>query len=100
MHAIRPRPCRKPGEVREKEKTSPTGTVAEIQGALTISNFCQTYGVGRTFAYAEIAAGMLMAKKAGRRTVIPRKEAERWLTALPASHRRHLSVCTDKEQEP
>jgi hypothetical protein len=40
--------------------------------AFSISEFCLRYGVGRTNAYQEIAAGRLRAVKAGRRTLYPR----------------------------
>jgi hypothetical protein len=54
-----------------------------VDGATTIEKFCAENGVGRTFVYGEIAAGRLIPKKAGRRTLIPRVEARRWLNALP-----------------
>jgi excisionase family DNA binding protein len=59
--------------------------------AFSISEFCLRYGVGRTNAYQEIAAGRLRAVKAGRRTLITHDSAEAWLAALPeanTSHRR------------
>ena len=40
------------------------------------------YGVGRQLAYDEINAGRLVIKKAGRRTLIGRADAERWLERL------------------
>ncbi len=59
-----------------------TDDVAPI-GALTISSFCRTYNVGRTFAYSEISKGRLEARKAGSRTIILKTEAERWAACLP-----------------
>ncbi len=53
-------------------------------GAFGISQFCRTYGIGRTFCYSEIAAGRLKARKAANRTLILRSEAERWARSLPA----------------
>lgn len=41
--------------------------------------FCERYGIKRTLAYEEIAAGRLVAVKVGRRTLIRREGAERWL---------------------
>ena len=40
--------------------------------------------VGKTTIHKQIRAGALQAVKVGRRTVIPRRELERWLRALPA----------------
>ena len=55
----------------------------ELTGALTVSEFCETFGIGRTFFYAELKAGKLSACKAGTKTLILRSEAERWAHALP-----------------
>lgn len=52
-------------------------------GVFSVNDFCHWAGIGRTAAYSEMKAGRLLAKKFGRRTIIPRNEAERWLAALP-----------------
>lgn len=52
--------------------------------AFSIPEFCRRYGIGRTNAYHEIAAGRLRAVKVGRRTLITLDAAEAWLAALPA----------------
>jgi excisionase family DNA binding protein len=49
----------------------------------SICEFCRRYGIGRTNAYQEIAAGRLRAVKAGRRTLITHEAAEAWLASLP-----------------
>ena len=54
-----------------------------VQRAYSPAEFCSVYGVGMTFTYAELKAGRLKARKAGRRTLILREEAERWANALP-----------------
>lgn len=59
-----------------------------VSGVFSVKEFCQWAGIGRTAAYAEMKALRLSAKKFGRRTIIPKSEAERWLSALP-SQRRH-----------
>ena len=59
-----------------------------VSGVFSVSDFCQWAGIGRTAVYAEMKAGRLSAKKFGRRTIIPKSEAERWLASLP-SQRRH-----------
>ena len=51
--------------------------------AFSIREFCFRYGIGRTNAYEEIAAGRLRAVKVGRRTLISHDAAEAWLAALP-----------------
>jgi excisionase family DNA binding protein len=51
--------------------------------AFSIPEFCRRYGIGRTNAYQEIAAGRLRALKVGRRTLITQDAAESWLAALP-----------------
>lgn len=54
-----------------------------LLGAFSITQFCQTYAVGRTFCYGEISAGRLKARKAANRTLILRTDAEAWATNLP-----------------
>ena len=51
--------------------------------AFTIPDFCRAYGIGRTRTYAEIAAGRLLARKVGRRTLILKRDAAAWLNSLP-----------------
>lgn len=68
-----------------------TDDVAPI-GALTISSFCRTYNIGRTFVYDEIAKGRLEARKAGSRTIILKSEAERWVASLPTLRPSALSA--------
>ncbi|RQN33688.1 DNA-binding protein [Paraburkholderia tropica] len=53
------------------------------KGVLSVNDFCQWAGVGRTAVYSEMKAGRLSARKFGRRTIIPQVEAERWLASLP-----------------
>lgn len=55
-------------------------------GALTINEFCRRFSIGRTFAYAEIKEGRLVARKAKARTVILHSDAERWAQSLPEMH--------------
>lgn len=51
--------------------------------AYSVEAFCELYHVGRTYAYAEIKAGRLRARKAGRRTIVLAPDAEAWANALP-----------------
>jgi hypothetical protein len=57
--------------------------------AFSIAAFCQRYGISRTSAYEEIAAGRLQVVKAGRRTLVPADAAESWLRSLPAVEPKH-----------
>lgn len=62
-------------------------SVSSTGGAFSVVDFCRWAGIGRTAAYAEMSAGKLAARKLGRRTIILRSEAERWLASLPAQRR-------------
>jgi excisionase family DNA binding protein len=63
---------------------SEASSATHSRRAFSISQFCLRYGIGRTNAYQEIAAGRLRAVKVGRRTLITRDAAETWLAELPA----------------
>jgi excisionase family DNA binding protein len=54
-----------------------------MQRAFTVDEFCRSYKVGRTKAYAEIAARRLKAVKIGAKTIIRADDAEAWLADLP-----------------
>jgi excisionase family DNA binding protein len=49
----------------------------------SIEHLAKEVDVGRSTIYQEIAAGRLVARKVGRRTVIRRSDAIRWLRSLP-----------------
>ncbi len=50
---------------------------------LSVKEFCQQAGIGRTKVYQEITSGRLVARKCGRRTIIPISELNNWLEKLP-----------------
>jgi excisionase family DNA binding protein len=79
-----------PAKIAPREDETP-GPAPFSPRAFSISEFCRQYGIGRTNAYQEIAAGRLRAVKVGRRTLITQEAAEAWLTSLPelrpAAHR-------------
>jgi excisionase family DNA binding protein len=58
-------------------------TVNFYPDALSISDACETAGVGRSTIYAAIAEGQLKARKLGRRTLILRDDLTQFLIALP-----------------
>ena len=53
------------------------------QRAMSISEFSERYGPGKTTIYEEIKLGRLRARKCGKRTFITEDDAEGWLQALP-----------------
>lgn len=55
--------------------------------AMTIRDFCRQYGVGQSYTYEQIAAGRLAIRKAGRRTLILKRDADAWLESLPMGRR-------------
>ena len=57
---------------------------ADDKRNLTILEFSTSYGPSRSKVYELMKHGALKAVKYGKRTYIPRDEAERWLQSLPA----------------
>ena len=51
---------------------------------MSIAEFCERYGLGRTKAYEELKCGRLRGRKIGKRTIITEDDAEDWLRDLPA----------------
>jgi len=78
--------------------TSESPPIAARSRAFNIEEFCRRYGIGRTTAYAEIAAGRLRRRKVGKRSLITEEDAEAWLKSLPdpsadgASPPRHVAA--------
>jgi hypothetical protein len=58
-----------------------------LPAAMSVAAFCAWANIGRTTAYHEIGSGRLEARKCGRRTIITREAAERWLRSLPLIER-------------
>ena len=59
--------------------------------AMSIAEFSERYGLGRTTIYEEIKLGRLRARKCRKRTVITEDDAEDWLRSLP------LVACNTKQ---
>jgi hypothetical protein len=53
------------------------------QRAMSIAEFCERYGPGRTKTYEELKSGRLRGRKIGKRTIITEDDAEDWLRCLP-----------------
>jgi len=54
------------------------------KAAFTVNEFCVRFGICRSLFYAEVRAGRLKTRKAGRRTLVLRRDADAWAEALPA----------------
>ena len=52
------------------------------QEVFRVSDFCQKYSISRTAFYREIWAHRLRIIKCGRRTLVARIDAEKWLEGL------------------
>jgi excisionase family DNA binding protein len=55
----------------------------DLRGAYTLTGFCKAFGLGLTFVYEQIKGGKLRAVKAGKRTLILRRDADAWARSLP-----------------
>ncbi len=51
--------------------------------AFTPSEAAAAAGIGRTYLFEEIRNRRLVARKAGRRTLIEAEELQRWIRSLP-----------------
>jgi excisionase family DNA binding protein len=60
----------------------PESTTQILPIAYTIQEAVKATGISRTRLYEELKAGNLVAKKIGRRTLIPRDSIETWLNDL------------------
>lgn len=54
-------------------------------GAFSIEQLCKWSSIGRSTIYEEIREGRLQVRKVGRRTIVLREDAERWLSSLPVA---------------
>lgn len=71
----------------EETKATPPTEVDQRRErkAYSPNEAAQLYGVGRSFIYEQIAAGQLIAKKAGTRTLIKASILGIWFDNLPAA---------------
>ena len=56
-----------------------------LKRVMSIKEFCDEYAVGTTRFYEEVKGGRIRLSKLGRKSLITRDEAERWLKNLPTS---------------
>ncbi|WP_210317346.1 helix-turn-helix domain-containing protein [Oryzicola mucosus] len=54
-----------------------------MQQAYSVDDFCAAYGIERTYAYSQMKDGLLAFRKAGRRRLIAKNDADAWLQNLP-----------------
>jgi hypothetical protein len=71
------------GDTRQMGTILPKVTARKVDdgdplGALTIYQFCSTYGLSRSAVYKQIWAGRLRTMKVGARTLISRRAAAEW----------------------
>jgi len=63
--------------------TEPGMTRDDQPIAFSVRQFCTMHAIGRTTFYEQVKCGRLSIRKLGKRTLVLREEAERWLEALP-----------------
>jgi len=51
----------------------------------TVKEFCDFVGISTATFYREAAAGRIIARKIGHKTVIPRAERQRYIDSLPVA---------------
>jgi hypothetical protein len=61
-------------------------------GAYSITSFAQAHSIGRSSAYGEIAAGRLVARKFGSRTIVLAEDAAAWRSRLPKLQPSHAGI--------
>ena len=67
--------------------TSPNQIVSQSPAAMTVPEFCRWARLGRTATYREVAAGRLVLRKCGAKSLILMSDAEAWLRSLPTEIR-------------
>jgi hypothetical protein len=60
--------------------------------AMSVAQFSEGYGIGRTKTYEELNSGRLRGRKIGKRTIITEDDAEDWLRRLPAAEPRACQI--------
>jgi hypothetical protein len=56
-----------------------------LKRVMSIKEFCDEYAVGPTRFYEEVKRGRICLSKLGRKSLVTRDEAERWLKNLPTA---------------
>jgi excisionase family DNA binding protein len=63
----------------------------QIRRSFSIAEISQRNNIGRSTIYEQIAAGRLIARKVGARTIITDEDESDWLTSLPKSKPHQLT---------
>ena len=71
--------------VLEAVMSKAASQVRDDFGAFSIEQLCKWSSIGRSTIYEEIREGRLQVRKVGRRTIVLREDAERWLSSLPVA---------------
>jgi hypothetical protein len=67
----------------DNESRMDTMSDPKIAGASRVEDWAARHGISRAQAYKEIAAGRLIARKVGTRTIITDEDGDDWRRALP-----------------
>lgn len=62
---------------------TPDQIASPLPAAMTVPEFCRWARLGRTATYREVAAGRLVLRKVGAKSLILVSDAEAWLRSLP-----------------
>lgn len=68
---------------KSPSKPAPVAPPRAEVAAMTVREFARRYSVSPAYVYLELAAGRLIARKTGRKTLIASLDAEAWLRNLP-----------------
>jgi hypothetical protein len=77
-----------------------TETITQHRMAFSIKELALAYGVSSGFLRLEIARGKLRPARLGRRVVISRNEAERYLSAAGGLGMHSGQACNCREERP
>jgi hypothetical protein len=65
----------------------------DVVAGESLGEFCASVSISRSKAYKEIAAGKLVARKAGKKVLITSQAKADWLASLPASEIKQSAAC-------
>jgi excisionase family DNA binding protein len=63
---------------------------------LSVKEVCHVAGFGRSTFYEVVAAGLLLFRKLGRRTIVLREDLDRFLAALPVANAEATGAPADR----
>ena len=66
--------------------------------AFAVREFCARYGICRDTFYNEIRRGRLRVRKLGKRTLIPKADAQAWAELAPPARTQRVGVIVDADE--